>query len=202
MNKFLNKKIKRNEAGFTIMETMVAIFILVLSITGPLVFSQTALRTSFVARDQMIAFYLAQDAIETIKNLRDQNLIDADYWLEDNSGFPLPGTCNLQSEEECSLYKNPLIFNMDTTDNSITTASFDTCNNDSDSCPLYRNSDKQYTPESSGNDRTSFYRKIYLREIHPGQEAQIIVEVSWDTNAYQSGTRRIIVQENIFNWLE
>jgi prepilin-type N-terminal cleavage/methylation domain-containing protein len=59
----------RTSSGFTLIETLVAIFILVLATTGPLSFAQSGLRASFVARDQVVAFYLAQDAIETIKNL-------------------------------------------------------------------------------------------------------------------------------------
>lgn len=186
MKKFINKRIKNQESGFTIMETLVAIFILVLSITGPLVFSQTGLRTAFVSRDQMIAFYLAQDAIETIKNMRDQNFIDKDPWLTASGGGVIPFDLHTS-------------FNIDTTKPIHYQPDFYSCTNDP--CRLYKNASKQYVRSAAGGATpTNFYRKIYMRETNPGKEAQITVEVSWDTNAYQSGTRRVIVQENIFNW--
>lgn len=74
------------------METLVAIAILLLSITGPMAFSQNGLRAAFYARDQVTAFYLAQDAIEFVKNRRDHNALDGNSnWLDglvNNSGFP------------------------------------------------------------------------------------------------------------------
>ena len=84
MKNFIKKIIKeKTNRGFTVLETLVAVFILVLAITGPMVFAQSGLRTAFLARDQITAFFLAQDAIETIKNIRDTNALQGNDWLED-----------------------------------------------------------------------------------------------------------------------
>jgi len=64
------KKLIENKKGFTIVESLFAIFILVISVTGPMAFTQSGLRASFIARDQVTAFYLAQDAIEYITQYR------------------------------------------------------------------------------------------------------------------------------------
>jgi Tfp pilus assembly protein PilV len=69
-----NKNLKNN-GGFTIIESLVAIFIILLAITGPMVFTQNGLRTAFLSRDQITAFFLSQDAIETIKNYRNGEAI-------------------------------------------------------------------------------------------------------------------------------
>lgn len=69
-----NKPIKA-ERGFTIIETLVAIFILLLAITGPMAIVAQSIRSSIYARDQIVAFYLAQEAIEQLRNLRDEGVL-------------------------------------------------------------------------------------------------------------------------------
>lgn len=65
--------IKKTEQGFTIIETLVAITILMVAIVGPLTVANKGLIASVYARDQMIGSYLAQDAMEFLKNKRDNN---------------------------------------------------------------------------------------------------------------------------------
>lgn len=179
------------------METLVAILILVLAITGPLSFSQTGLRTSFVARDQMIAFYLAQDAIEAIKNKRDQNMIDdvtgTVDWL---SG--LHGQCTSLSDP-CDSFNGYGAFSIPTIDPNFW-EEIGSCDSGNECLTALRKYNGQYTPFAQG-ERTEFYRTVYMREIGDDREAQIVVVVKWDTNAYQTGQRQVVVQENIFNWL-
>jgi len=66
--KFLNKK---QNKGFTLVEALVAVSILTLSITAAFSAAQTGLQTSNIAKNQITAFYLAQDAFEYIRNVRD-----------------------------------------------------------------------------------------------------------------------------------
>ncbi len=83
--KFTHKETSHKK-GFTIIETLVAISILAIALTGPLSIISQALRNSFYARDQVTAFYLAQEAIEYLRNQRDNNALKdppeaADDWL-------------------------------------------------------------------------------------------------------------------------
>ena len=59
--------------GFTLIETLVAIMILTVSIAGPLTIATKGLSSAIFARDQITAFYLAQEAVEFVRNTRDQN---------------------------------------------------------------------------------------------------------------------------------
>ena len=59
--------------GFTIVETLVAITILMISIAGPLTIAQKSLNAANQAKDQVTASYLAQDQMELIKNARDNS---------------------------------------------------------------------------------------------------------------------------------
>jgi prepilin-type N-terminal cleavage/methylation domain-containing protein len=72
---------KTAQQGFTLIETLVAITILMLAITGPLTVAHKGLTSSVYARDQMIASYLAQDAIEYVKNIRDTDKLQGRSWL-------------------------------------------------------------------------------------------------------------------------
>lgn len=64
---------RKGQKGFTLVEAMVAIAILSISITGPLIIAQKGVASAIYSRDQVTAFYLAQEAVEYIRNVRDSN---------------------------------------------------------------------------------------------------------------------------------
>ncbi len=62
-------------SGFTLVEALVAIGILSLSVMAASMAVQSSLSSSYYARDQVTAFYLIQDAVEYVRNLRDINAL-------------------------------------------------------------------------------------------------------------------------------
>jgi type II secretory pathway pseudopilin PulG len=68
-----NKKII---SGFTLIEALVAISLLMIAISSPIMLAQKGLSSSILSRDQMIASFLAQDGIESVKNIRDDTAIN------------------------------------------------------------------------------------------------------------------------------
>ena len=62
---------RRSQKGFTLLETLVAIFILTLSMTGPVYIASVGFRNTIDSRDNISAQYLAEEVIEVIKNKRD-----------------------------------------------------------------------------------------------------------------------------------
>ena len=66
--------------GFTIVESLVAISILVLAITGATSAIQTGISSYIFSKDQIIAFYLAQEGFEQIRNIRDENGLKKISW--------------------------------------------------------------------------------------------------------------------------
>src|SRR3989338_5015518 len=118
-----------NREGFTLVETIVAIAILAIAMVGPLSLAQRGLNASIYARDQITSFYLAQEAIEYVRNRRDTNNLNSlsggALWLSgldncigkpcgiDSSIDPLVGAqtvdCNMLpfDSRRCLLVFNP-----------------------------------------------------------------------------------------------
>lgn len=75
-----NAKLKRNN-GFSLLETMVAITILMTTIVGPLALASKGIVFADYVKNEITGFYLAQEAIEAIRNIRDGNIKNAGDWL-------------------------------------------------------------------------------------------------------------------------
>lgn len=75
------KEFKLYQKGFTLIETLVAISILTLATLGPLAIAAQGIQSAGYARDQITAFYLAQEGIEYIRYVRDTNSAQDLDWL-------------------------------------------------------------------------------------------------------------------------
>lgn len=111
-------RLVKTKNGFTLVEALVAISILMIAIASPMTLAQKGLSTATQSKDQMIAAFLAQDAIEAVKNIRDQIALrgtDSD-WLDNtvlnrclckplslsdtcdfNSTVPFPRSCKVDT---------------------------------------------------------------------------------------------------------
>ncbi len=72
---------KENKNGFTLVEGLVAIAILVLVITFVLNVIQGSLKPLAHSQAQIVASFLAQETIETVRNIRDENFLKGRNWL-------------------------------------------------------------------------------------------------------------------------
>ncbi len=71
----ISKKFSSKKTGFTLIETLVAITILLVAIAGPLAIIAKNISYSAYARDQVTASYLAQEAIEVLRRIRDNDAL-------------------------------------------------------------------------------------------------------------------------------
>lgn len=192
------RKIKNS--GFTIIETLVAVLILATALAGPLTIASRSLNAALIAKDQVAAYYLAEDAVEYVRFVRDSNKLsnNAD-WLAG-----LDGTANGHTtiSGSCINASNGCI--VDSTADSVT-ACVSTCT------PL------KFDPPPSGTG-TNLYKTTgtvlpaYTRTVTittpvgandctagHGCEALLTVTVTW-TDIGGITHPGITTRENLFDW--
>jgi type II secretory pathway pseudopilin PulG len=67
--------------GFSLIETLIAIVILISAVVGPLTLAQRSIRSAVYARDQVTAGFLAEEGIEFVRMIRDGNKLEGKNWL-------------------------------------------------------------------------------------------------------------------------
>lgn len=93
----MNTKHTKRKRGFSVIEAFVGISILLVGIVGPLTLVHTNLQSARFSRDQVTSIYLAQDAIETVRQMRDNNFLSGGSWL-DGLGSCIPGPCAIDGD--------------------------------------------------------------------------------------------------------
>jgi prepilin-type N-terminal cleavage/methylation domain-containing protein len=94
---------KRNKKGFTLIEVIIALLVLTVAIFGVYgAFSSMVVATNQTT-DRFVAAYLAQEGIELVRNLRDQNWILDREW-----NYELEG-CESDSQGCQTDYENKIL---------------------------------------------------------------------------------------------
>lgn len=188
----------RRQAGFTLIETLLAILILTMAIAGPLSIAGKGLQLALIAKDQVTAAFLAQDAIEYVRFIRDTNRLNGTEWLAG-----LDGTSNLHTTDAGGGQANCTGGNMCTIDSLQDQATY--CGTSLSSCsafPLYYNSaGNDYTYTAPGNTQTIFTRTVSVALVSVGagtNEADVTVTVQWKDAG--GVARSVILRDNLLNW--
>ncbi len=168
-----NTSIRAVQRGFTLVETLVAITILMIAITVPFFSIQQAINVSNVSRDELIASSLAQEGVEYIYFLRDNNYFQGVNWLAGMNACTGTFGCTV-----------------DPAQNALVACS-------SSGCPVLKLSTTNLYTHSGVFPVTRFTRTVTLTALSATQE-RVTVNVSWQT-ARQSYT--VTVVENLYNWL-
>ncbi len=167
-----------NERGFTLIESIVAIFILLIAIVMPMAVVARALFAANYAQDQITAVYLAQEGVELIRNARDNNVLSGSaLWDQGNLS-------NCYGANGC--YVDAIHSNS-------------TVNACSGTCP-YVQEDMGGGISWYGNDsdwgNTKYIRTIKLSKISD-YEIKINSTVIWET---RTSPRTVLVEDVITNW--
>jgi prepilin-type N-terminal cleavage/methylation domain-containing protein len=171
------------QKGFTLVETLVAIFVLTLSITGPLFIAQQSFTSAATARDRTTASFLAQEGAEYIRSVRDHNYLSGQGWLTGLSAC-------IGSNKACTI------------DPIGTYPLIGLCTNGS--CPPLQKTSDGVFGYQSGTEETKFVRTITITEDGildgDGLPAEVLVEVkvTWSN---KGAVRTTTVQERLYNWL-
>lgn len=182
-------KIPAKQTGFTMLESIVAIMILSLSISGAFSAVQQSLSQSNIAKDEIKAFYLAQEAIEMIRNKRDNNQLSI---LNSGTGDWLDGISSLAGDP-CYFGK---ICKIDTTNNPPTMSY---CGSSWGSCENLRQDPTTFLYGYTGSwTATNFKREIQIESITV-DEISVTVRITWTKGSLI--TKEFKVKTNFFKWI-
>lgn len=198
--KVQSKKLK-SKKGFTILESLFAIFILSMVIAGVFTAVQQNLSQSIIAKDEVKAFYLAQEAIEVVRNIRDSNQLikynnnPNHFWL--NGITTGTGSCGFDTY--CIA---------DSTTMSFTTTGCSESNFDWQCAPLLRQSESYQIGYNGSWQATNFRRVIKIKEISSGtdpvtglpipKEISVTVKIMWTKGLT---TKEFTADTILFNWI-
>lgn len=179
----------RSLTGFTLVETMVAIAVLAIALVGPFVAIQTALNASYVARDGLVASALAQEGMEYIRSVRDNNYLAprADWMV----GLKTLSCYGANPAGYCTV--DPILGDVNTTPSAVVSyASLS-------AVPVLKvTSSGLYNHQNlATNTSTRFTRTVRIKSIST-TEVQVTVIVSW-ISAHQNYS--VTVVDNLRDWI-
>ena len=196
------KNSNHTKYGFTLLETLVAISILITAIVGPLTLAAQTIRSQQVAKYNLIAANLAQEGAEFIRNYRSNNIL---YWRIAKRDAMLAGNPNPP---------DPLEHWIDGMDECFNSG----CGIDAwyvdapslPSCPggvcelFYDQSSNLYTHiNCAGCETTPFRRAVLIKTVPEGtpiataDEVRVRVTVSWSGIL---GARSLTATTHLLNW--
>jgi len=171
-----------SQEGMTLIETLVAITILTVAIISPMSLTMQSLSASYYARDQIAAFNLGQEAIESVRAIRDGNILRIAYDQPDPDCSPMTLLCSIPIGTS---------FVIDTRDNAITQCTGE--------CPPLQTDGDLYGYESGWADTR--YTRTVSADFVDGttDEIRVSVTVTWTAGHLQ--TRSFTIYENLYRWV-
>lgn len=166
------------QKGFSLVETLVAITILLIAVVGPISLIGDSVHKIYYAKDEIIAINLAQEGIEAVRKVRDTNKLSVVAWDSGiTAGYYIVDSGNISgftSTLSATLLTTPQTVYVDTAIGGL----------------YWQTNAVGYLP-------TSFSRIVRIEQISAGVENKITATVIWKTGG-DTGT--IAVSENLFNW--
>ena len=178
------KKNKKQNKAFTLIEALIAIAILMISIAAPLSLANKGIQAASLSKQQITAYYLAQDAYEWIKNKTEYNKV--------------VGTSAEKLVDNLNNCVN---------DNNINNKCIiDTTNPPTQSPDAY--TDQKLTINGQGvygynGNKTIFKRYVEISKYHnanTGYLDEIIVKVTVEWKVPYSPLQKYVLTSHITNW--
>ena len=168
--------------------TLFAWAFLSIAIVAPMSLAARSLASAYYSRDQITSFYLAQEAIEALRSIRDAQI------LEIAEGVSTDIFGNIPVDDK------PFTIDARKTDPSTAIVP---CPGVPPECPSLQTDLTLYGYES-GWDSTYFTRNVRARTVSTDvngvpQEIRVTVTVTWKTGGIQ--TRSFSISENLYRWI-
>ncbi len=175
----MRSKIVNHYRGFTLLEVLIALFVFTIGILGAFLWISRTTSLAATPGRQLVATYLAQEALEIVRNIRDTNFLEIQAI---QAGFPIDwreGLLGCETETGCEADY----------DDSILTAA-------TGPLRLLLLDSNGYYNYDSGNE-TLFTRKITVTP-QEDDKVEIVAEVSWQEKGINH--KRTAATE-LYNWL-
>jgi len=190
------KKNKTPKAGFTLVETLVAVSIFTVSAMALMVVLSDSVANSTYAKKKIIATYLAQEGIEYMRNMRDTYVL---YQPVNSNGWDdfmvKVSPCDTENAGVCYFDDLGLDFS-DTAISPMKDVAVLPCV--SGVCPylLYDQGMGKYN--YTVGSTTDFIRSIRILNTNT-DEMRVATTVSWTQG---SGTYEVTLSANLFDWTQ
>lgn len=172
--------------GFTLVETLVAITVILTAIVGPLYAVQQSLNISRNAREQLVASSLAQEGVEYVRAMRDSNYLynianpGARTWLagvDGTAGYPTTYANCITGDCVVDIVRNTV---------SRTVA------------PMTLDASGFYGQGGSGTT-TPYTRTVRLTAVAGSTTEMVLtVTVAWTSRGQ---ARTVVITERLYDWL-
>ena len=179
-----------HEKGFSLVETLVAVSLLTIAITAPMALASKSLTSAYYARDQITAFYLAQEAIEAVRAVRDGQILQIAQ-SANATGFNIFGPIPQNAA-----------FMVDARKSGSEVIVIPLC--DGGLAPTYGCLPLQTDGNLYGygiGTNTAFTRAVQARLVDAANsnEIRVTVTVSWKSGTIQ---RSFTISEDMYRWIE
>lgn len=185
--------IAAHKRGFTLIETLVAVSLLVIAIVAPMSLVAQSLATAYYARDQVAAYALAQEGIEAVRAVRDGNILSnatANTSRNLLDSIPIGQNFTVDATVDTSVVGNNAL------------------NPCGGTCPLLKvdSYGELYGHDATWTAYTKFRRTVYAQYAGPvainagHDEIRVTVTVTWETASGR--TRQFKMYSNMYRWIE
>ncbi len=179
----------KHNQGYSLVEVLVAISILLLALVGPLVIASKSLQSAQYSQEQTIAIFLAQEGVAAFTAARNDNALE----FFDNAAFDPWAWVSGASLDSC--YADGC--NIDFGGNDPM-GSIQSCSSPS-SCDLRLDSSRARSQYNmSSGDLTQYRRIIQLSESVPG-ELVIQSTVYWNANLFNNQEQSITLTGAVYD---
>jgi len=175
---------QKTQTGFSLVETLVAISILLLVIVGPMTISMRTAKSSSFASEQVQAFFLAQEGVEFAQKIRDDLLLKWNGFPGGSENSPwakFTDTTNTGTYRHCFAVSGCGLQWSATAGALATVIACDPISN----CAIYRSTAGRswFSHTASNNTPTIFTRRVYFTSVDSGSGVFIRSVVTWRTGS-------------------
>lgn len=158
------------QAGFSLLEVIVALYILLVGIVGVMSLIVGATQAGAVSASRLLAANLAQEGIEVVKNIRDLNY-DGNGWTNWHANLVAGNYLVQYNDTSLRPYANTIL--------------------------LYDAAAGLYSYSGGSVGKFNFRRTINLSNIVNGVSVKVISTVSWTENGRNHS---LAVEDDLWNW--